>query len=486
MTIDEARLILGIDQITYRILRSTFQRICHEESLFKKTVAGQEKWEGAKDRVVNSIPELQRLLWLSGGNLEHKRQAFDVICTDVTKRIRMLESRMSLADAKNTLGVNPQQSREIRIAFHEVLSDVRLNCKSDVSPQQWEDLKHRWAGKSALIKRISDDITNTQDPQKSRALDMLARDVMKRLRDRARKEPKKNQGDTTTVTTTHDQNQDQVQNQIQDQIQDQLHDQLHDQIQDQLHDRLHNSAHDQIHHSTHDSQDMRSNGTSHSQTPPLTTDQIDLGDDMTPSNFDDMSEVSHASHMAFSSPSDGMTTHLPLSMPSQESSLSDSRDTLPSQSRVLESSIPPGMQLDPQLSSSLLLGTTPETAFLDQSYVSQQYGAAASPSQVFQQCPPPIPTACAIYLRLHPSSTFVASPPLWIATINSHSVQGLRQAAVERFPGALCLRVEGILKYDKCGELPLPIEQDQELAAYLAHLQGAAPTFNVQLVWKPS
>jgi hypothetical protein len=41
--------------------------------------------------------------------------------------------------------------------------------------------------------------------------------------------------------------------------------------------------------------------------------------------------------------------------------------------------------------------------------------------------------------------------------------------------------VEGVLKDEKGCELSLPIEQDEELGAYLAHLQGRAPTFNVQL-----
>jgi hypothetical protein len=55
---------------------------------------------------------------------------------------------------------------------------------------------------------------------------------------------------------------------------------------------------------------------------------------------------------------------------------------------------------------------------------------------------------------------------------------------VDKFPGALCARVEGIVKDGKGGELPLQIQDDEELGAYLAHLQGGTPTFSVQLVWK--
>ena len=117
---------------------------------------------------------------------------------------------------------------------------------------------------------------------------------------------------------------------------------------------------------------------------------------------------------------------------------------------------------------------------------------ASTSSHMYQQPSTPDPSrggagpgpACAIYLRLHPSSSFLTNTSLWVATLCSHSVQELREAAVARFPGAACVRVEGVIKDGKGGELPLQIEQEQELAAYLAHMQGASPTFNVQLVWK--
>ena len=50
----------------------------------------------------------------------------------------------------------------------------------------------------------------------------------------------------------------------------------------------------------------------------------------------------------------------------------------------------------------------------------------------------------------------------------------------------LCLRVEGVVKDGKGGEMPLLIGDDAELDAYLAHVQGSPPTFNVQLIdgWK--
>jgi len=87
-------------------------------------------------------------------------------------------------------------------------------------------------------------------------------------------------------------------------------------------------------------------------------------------------------------------------------------------------------------------------------------------------------------MRLHPSSGFVSGANLWIATLASRSVQELEQIAADRFPGMMCIRLEAVVKDGRGGELPLSIDHDQELGAYFAHLQGAAPTFNVQMVWK--
>ena len=73
--------------------------------------------------------------------------------------------------------------------------------------------------------------------------------------------------------------------------------------------------------------------------------------------------------------------------------------------------------------------------------------------------------------------------PMWIGTLNTTSIQELRRAAVERFQGVVCSRVEGIVKHDG-GEIPLQIESDQELMAYLSHIESNTPTFSVQLIWK--
>lgn len=439
-TLDEARRILNLDPTTYRILRTNFHRICQEEDVSKKTLAGVERWEAAKARLVRDIPQLQTALWTAKDDPEPKKLALDVICTDVTKRMRNLETRMTLAEAKNLLGVNPEESREMRVAFHQVLAESRFTCKSEASPEQWEDLKRRWAERSGLVQRAMHDTgDDDQDShKKARALEVMAKDVMKRMRDdKGRKDHRAAQQLPLSPAV-----------------------------------------------SPHGGRPSRGAKIGQNQSSPA-GDQMDLGDGMASNAFDDMSEVSHASQMAFSPASSSMGTHIPMSVQSQASNLPDSQDGLPQRPRVLGSSMTAGIGLESQMGSSLLLGANAQAAFMDQPYVQPQYAAATASAPVFPQVQS-MSNACAVYLRLHPSSSFVANTSLWIATLSSHSLEELHQVAVEKFPGTVCVRVEGILKDGKGRELPLPVEQDQELGAYLTHLQGAAPTFNVQLVWKAS
>lgn len=79
-------------------------------------------------------------------------------------------------------------------------------------------------------------------------------------------------------------------------------------------------------------------------------------------------------------------------------------------------------------------------------------------------------------------------PSMWIATLNSRSVEELRSKAVAKSPApAVCVVVEGIVKDGMGGEVPLPIPGDTELGAYLEHMQEirGPPTFSVELVGAP-
>ncbi|KAI5467411.1 hypothetical protein BGZ63DRAFT_346248 [Mariannaea sp. PMI_226] len=458
MTLDQARRILGLEFDTYREIRSSFRKICSEEDVSKKTLAGPDRWDAVKDRLINEYPQLQEVMWILKGDIETKRLAMDIICTDVTKRVRNMESRMSLTEAKNILKLNPEECREARFAFYTVLGDAHLTCKSDTTTAEWEELKRKWLERSEPFKTLVASGRDLTTQETARAIEILAEDVMKRLRDDQHRREQESE-------------------QEQPQILRRRQRQQHQQEEDKREDKQSSPSASAFAISTRrTSSSSQLNDSSH-------RDDVDMDDGIGNGGFDAISEVSHASRMPFASSGASIASHLPLPIQSQSSGLSDSSNDLPQPHRVLGSSIPTGVSLNSQMGPSLFLTANPQVAFMgQQQYVQHPYAAAATSSGSVFHTVQPISTSMAVWLKLHPSSTFVTNSALWIGTMTAQSLQSLRHTAVEKFPGALCGRVEGIVKDGKGGELPLHIQDDEELRAYLEHLQGGTPTFAVQLV----
>ncbi|KAL7926878.1 hypothetical protein ACQKWADRAFT_278867 [Trichoderma austrokoningii] len=422
MTIDDARRKLGLDKSIYRSLRVEFQNICTAMDVSKKS-AGSDKWEAAKTRLLHGRPELYHKLWTPEDELESKQAALDVICTDVAKRMRSMDSRMSVAEVKNALGINPQEARDARVAFNDVLIEAGLTTKPDITPtsQQWDDLRRQWGARSDVIKRILDDIES--DPSnrlKVRALDMMSRGTLKRLRDnRAARSPNKRQ---------------------------------------QTMRRFPNDM------------DASHNHTGLLLGPQLSDDHIDLGGDgLSPCALDDVSNASYSTPQAMLSPDTGVIpSYLPLSLQASGSLEASAAD----------------MHLGSTVEQSLLLASDAGTDFLSEPFVPHPYGPTHSSTEMFHHDPPPMSPAYAVYFRMHPSSTFIPSEPLWIATMNSKSVQELRRAATNKLPGVDCIRIEGAIKDSNGNEVPLVINSDEHLAAFFSYTLGETPTFSVLLMWK--
>ncbi|PWY69677.1 hypothetical protein BO70DRAFT_365598 [Aspergillus heteromorphus CBS 117.55] len=183
-TIDESKKYLDLDSAMYRQVRDEFQRICEEAGFIKKTVAGPERWQEAKNRLIEESHHLQQVFWHDPNQLEVKTLALDVLCTDVTKRMRTLERRMTIAEAKNILGINPEESRQVRNAFYNTLKADHFTSKLEAGDEHWKELKEEWIQSSELLRQIL--APGSADPEHStkvKALEVLCRDVMKRLRD---------------------------------------------------------------------------------------------------------------------------------------------------------------------------------------------------------------------------------------------------------------------------------------------------------------
>lgn len=453
MTIDDARSKLGVDKSTYRLLRAEFRNICTIMNVSKKS-AGSDRWEAAKTRLLHERPELYHKLWTPEDELEMKQAALDVICTDVAKRMRSMDSRMSVAEVKNALGMNPQQARDVRLAFNEVLIEAGFTRKLDSTPtpQQWDDLRRLLGNRSDVIKKILDDIDSDPNNRlKVKALDVLSRDTLKRLRDnrasrgsKKKKQSRRIESDMSQFPT--------------------------------------------------DGLDSNHDDTGLLLGPQLSADQIDLGDGISVGTVDNVSDASYTPQAILSPDSGAIPSYLPLSLQSSgvvgisldapTAALRPQPPPLSSQ-RIFNSAGAPSVHLDSTVGQSLLLASNPETGFLNAPYVAQPYGPTHPSTQIFHH-DPPISAAYAVYFRMHPSSTFIASEMLWIATMTSKSVQELRQAATAKLPGAACLRIEGIVKDSTGSEVPLVINTDEHLAAFFSYNLGETPTFSVQLVWKTS
>ncbi|KAF4971787.1 hypothetical protein FSARC_1480 [Fusarium sarcochroum] len=465
MTLNDSKEALDLDANTYLETRECFANICQEESIVKKTLAGPGRWDYVKNRLIHERPNLQQVLWLSKESIERKQLALDIICTDVTKRLRNQGTKMTLVDAKNELGLNPEESHEVRTALHEVLCNAKFTCKSDGTPEQWEELKKQWIEKSVRLKTVPLSGDDEQSRRKVRAIEIVARDVIKRKRDEKRL--KSIQG---TETVKQKSPNTETQRDAQELQPDPDEQQQIDQHPVQR---------------TRQSQPAFSvleKGAARSSSPasPVAMHDGIMDNGMDNTGYEPLHETPTNARMAFTTTRQSAPPDRSVQMQPQASNLSSSHGILPQPHRLLGSSTTTGMPMNAPYGSSMYLGNPPQSNFMEQQYVPHQFSAPA-PGAMFQTVPA-VSTAFAIFLRLHPSSTYVTNSSLWISTMTSQSIQELRQAAVAKFPGALCVRIEGILRDPKGAELPLQIQGDDELGAYFAHMQGGSPTFSVQLV----
>ena len=183
-TLDESKAFLNLDTKQYRALRDQFQTICEEEGVIKKTLAGPEKWQAVKERIVRENEPLQAAFWTDKTNIPSKELALDVVCTDVTKRMRTVGRRMTIIEAKNFLGLNPEQSRQVRTAFYNILQADKFTSKIETGPEHWKELKDQWIAESPILQQLlGGGEADSQYEEKYKALEVLCRDVMKRLRD---------------------------------------------------------------------------------------------------------------------------------------------------------------------------------------------------------------------------------------------------------------------------------------------------------------
>ncbi|KAF2150645.1 hypothetical protein K461DRAFT_270062 [Myriangium duriaei CBS 260.36] len=188
-TIGEAQKFLGLDDDMYREVRDRFRDICTERDIVKKTICGPERWEAAKESLVQENPYFQQLFLTSDTSMLAPLQlSLDIICMDVTKHIRTQSKTMSLAEAKNTLGLNPLESRILKQKLIDIL--VAHDFVNTYESENWSGLKDEWLEGTT----IKDRMPLEEGPARERflkAIQLLCRDTLKRWREAQRKSSSK-------------------------------------------------------------------------------------------------------------------------------------------------------------------------------------------------------------------------------------------------------------------------------------------------------
>ena len=372
-TLDESKTFLSLDNALYREVREHFARVCNDSGISKKTIAGPEKWQQAKDRLIRENAHLQKVFWAENTQLDTKALALDVVCTDVTKRLRTMERRMTIAEAKNALGINPEESRRMRNAFYSTLKADHFTSKLEAGDEHWKELKEQWMqGQPLLLSVLSHGETDPEHAIKVKSVEVLCRDVMKRLRDdQTKRDPNRKDRDEVVSAAEHSL--------------------------------------------------IRKGGNKISSG---AADGVRKG-------------ISTLASKAIAS------------TPIVASNISD-------------------MQIDPTL---LQAANDPSFAADHEQYRNSlpDYMSAGEKNS------PAAPVA--IYLRPHPKSQMYRTAKVCLGTLSTRSVAELRALLASTWPNASIVRVDGIEKAPGGQEISYLIEEDDELDAYLTHVQERKATF---------
>ncbi len=443
-TLTEAKEVLQLDKKAYEALREQFYAICANAGVYKKTLAGPERWEALKDQLVRESMHLRAVMW-DPTDMEKKKLAIEIIAANVTKRLRVESSLMTVANAKVVLGLNPEEARKVRGQLYNILAQEKFTTMLEEGMEYFEGLKQRWLAESDELRRAL--AAGASDPdfqRKTKAINILCRDATSRYR-----------GDMGRLGK----------------IPDMLN--LQPAPKERKVATPKPKAVKAVLKQSEKATGKRAARTATASTPTTTVASPPVVE------FQAVPTPAAPPQLRRRGRPPGSRNKGKNALPHAESSLILADPEAPEAGQPM---------MDAQLGAGVPGAPASQSRFADEQYV-QGY-AAAQRAQGYQQRQrqeeaAPVPSgAIAVFFRLHPASAMVfpGVPTQWIAPLGSRTMADLRRAAVQKTPGALCYKIEGIVKDGK-HELPLPVSDEVELETYLQHVQGhAAPTFNVHVV----
>lgn len=428
LTLGESVVELNLDKQQYRNIRKIFEQICLAHGVVKKTICGPEKWNEVKNELISGFPQLQSIFWGSGSTFVSQTQkpmALDVVCMDVTKRLRTSGQHVTIADAKNTLSLTPEEGREVRAAFDAILKADFFTGKLESTKEHWEELKDKWIkGSTRLRMALSLGQADSAFASKMKAIESIARDVQKRNRDYQTKRVFPREASTRTPPSK-------------------------------------STPGDGVNVSK--SKDPNPKTLAHAEGPKAQPAQGLLSE--TP-----MQGMRHTgNNSALDTPMAGAD---PMSTLASQALAQN----IPSQTSVKDYT---GMQIDP----SLL-----EAASLPSRHHQQHYGNDHDIFTRLQQATSALqqPTQKSIFFRLSPSSAqkFPSVPKIWLDTlpVGAYDVHHLRSLALSKVSPkqtAKIGRMEGLATGE--GAEKWEIGEDDELEAYLLHIGTGKATFVLEI-----
>ncbi|TKA33231.1 hypothetical protein B0A50_00784 [Salinomyces thailandicus] len=195
-TLDECKAYLQLTNDLYTQMRSDYEQICMDMGIErKKTVVQNGLWQTSKDRLIRENMHLSAMLHPFQPDLDKKAVAVDVICADVTKRIRDSKKKFTVGGANNALGLNPTSSKEVRKQFYQILERDQYTTRLACGDEHWAELRQAWYDAVPMLQPV----VLEGEPYKMKCVDILCRDATKRYNDDAvRRDPSRRQYQQST------------------------------------------------------------------------------------------------------------------------------------------------------------------------------------------------------------------------------------------------------------------------------------------------
>ena len=431
LTMEECKGVLGLDKQQYHSMRDLFEGICRTNNIVKKTLCSADTWSNAKAELISRVPHLQSIFYGPNAAMAGQTQqpmAFELICMDVTKKIRTVGTRVTITEAKSFLGLTPQEARDARAAFDAILKEDYFVSKLEVPREHWDGLKTRWVEGSPLLQqKLSGGVTDHDYGMKLKCIESIAADVQKRHRDQQTK------NDPTHLTKSID------------------------------------PTRNPYASTPKPTNTMPTPPRINTAPPPPLPPTINRGRAPFPSGKSmGPPPASNAHNFAPSNSTPHNYNHPPASAPSesQDNGITDLATqalSTATQAPFISYTSMANMQIDPTLLQAASLPPYEPTI--------------SSPSA----------ESIPIYFRLSPLSSIHSHPKVWLCTLNPpYTVSTVKESALGKVPlgqAARCMRVEGVAPESEGGGR-WGIDEDDELEAYLDMVgegRGKA-TFVVEIV----